>query len=246
MIEQFFQQNKKELFELNNEKILDFGSYVWIPKMQVDNPHILEISRDDTNYHDHECIKYKVVKAGKNHFNRKHTSQLPIHAMQLEDNQELLISPAKRRLCIVLGKFKVSNHEISMILNKEQQEYAKHLSNMIYIVAPLYSCSTASEPTSFCPEITDRIKNFIYPHLFYLPKYQNTAQNNQFAALSSLSSAGSIIRLDEMFSFLNYESASVEKYKLTLDAFKLIHIHIQYMFEYQEPLIKFRKIIEKV
>lgn len=234
MIEEILKKQKANIFEPTTSTNLENFCFAWIPVMQMDSPHILEITRNPSNYKTHDELFFEVKPVNKGHFKRTHTDQLPIHNLHLEQNQELLISPSKRRLCLIIAKHNIPN--LDFITNTNQKEYANHLTLESFIAIPAYSCSTSSEPTSFCPEITDRIKHFIYPHLFYLPKYKDTANSNQLAAgLKQLSNAGSILRLDEMFSF-NYNPAiSKEKYKLTIETQNILRLNLQYIFGNKEP-----------
>lgn len=236
MIEQILKDN---IFEQITSDGLESFCFAWIPVMQMNSPHILEIKRNPNKLSTHDELFFEFKPVNNTHYKRTHTEQLPIHKLHLEKHQELLISPSKRRLCLIVAKQNIQN--LDFIQDEDQKKYAKHLSLESYAAIPAYSCATALEPTSFCPEITDRIKNFIYPHLFYLPKYKNTANSNQLAAaLNQISNAGSILRLDEIFSFNNNASISKETYKLTENAQKILLMHLQYIFGNKNSLKEFR------
>lgn len=230
------------LKEINNIQNLEDGCFVWIPVMQKDSLHVLEVNRNPNNLSTHDEVSFEIKPLRKEHYNRTHKDQLPIKNLHLGENQELLINPSKRRLCLIISKHNIP--DLTFINNSNQLEYAQHLSLESFIAVPAYSCSTSSEPTSFGPEITDRIKNFVFSHLFYLPKYQNTSNKNKMAAaLSSLSNAGSIFRLDEMFSFNNNLSIKKENYKITQETQKILFIHLYAMFGNKSPLKQLRTIV---
>lgn len=236
MIEQLL---PNKIFIENNKPNISVGNLCWIPVMQKDEQYILEIKRNPTKLNSHNDIDFKVTPINATHFTRNHEDQLPVVNLRLEKNQELLINPAKKRLCLIIGSNNIPNYDLTQyITHISNQQYANHLSNKTFMAVPLYSCSTSLEPTSFCEEMTDRIKNFIYHHLFYLPKYKDIT--GSFSALKELSNSGSILRLDEIFTFQLNTSIKAIPYSVSPEVLKLIFIHFQSIYGSPDNFKKFK------
>lgn len=203
------------------------GVICWIPIMEQSNKSILEIKRNPLNTSVHNEIKFDIVDINSNHFKNKNILNLPIKNIQLDAHQELLISRSKKRPCIILEKFKISKDKLNTIQDEPQKKLAKHLSKSVYIAAPLYSCSTASEPGSFGPEMTYRIEHLLYNHLFYLPSLPKNS-----TVFSQLTSAnGGILRLDEAFSFMKNDSVEPEKnFILSDSAMTILNLQFSSVF----------------
>lgn len=164
------------------------GSIYWVPTSEISEvPTLLDVKRASPT--EHEITDFSFAEVGSHHFKEK--ERLPVKRLKLEDNSELVVSRAKRRPCVVIGLAGIDAANIEEMQHEGQKRQAKHLSRVIHIVAPMFSCSTAQETGSFGPEITKRIKVLSYPHLAYFPPFD----------LAELSfNPGSILRLDLAFS----------------------------------------------
>lgn len=163
------------------------GSIFWTPTPEViEVPYIFDVTRSSSD--EHEITDFSFVELGAHHFRSKDT--LPVKRLGLEDNVELMVFRGKKRPCVVLGAGTIPQNELDSINHPEQRRQGKHLAKLLYIVAPMYGCSTHQEKGGFGPVITSRIKALKYPHLCYFPPLnpQEAGQN-----------PGSILRLDHVF-----------------------------------------------
>lgn len=163
------------------------GSIFWVPTPEVaEVPRLLEVHRSTPE--EHEITDFEFVEIADRHF--KPNSRLPIKRLNLEDTQELLVTRAKKRPCVILARAHITPDGIAAIADKEQLRQAKHLQKPIHLVAPMYGCATYAESRSFGPILTARVKALSYPHLFYM-----SPLNSKDAGRDP----GSILRLDHTF-----------------------------------------------
>lgn len=176
-----------EFYEPNTNSLPQFGSVYWVPTPEVPEVHrILEVRRASPE--EHEITDFEFVEIADRHF--KPNSRLPIKRLNLGDTQELLITKAKKRPCVVLGMGFISSDKIDSIADGEQRRLAKHLHKPIHLVAPMYGCATYTDRTAFGPVLTARVKALWYPHLCYMPPLNPK---------DKASNPGSILRLDHVF-----------------------------------------------
>lgn len=176
-----------KFYEPDTNSLPQLGSVYWVPTPEVPEvPKILEVRRASPE--EHEITDFEFVEIADRHF--KPNSRLPIKRLNLGDTQELLITKAKKRPCVVLGKGFISSDKIESIADGEQRRQAKHLHKPTHLVAPMYGCATYTDRTAFGPILTARVKALWYPHLCYMPPL-----NPKDLA----SNPGSILRLDHIF-----------------------------------------------
>jgi hypothetical protein len=76
------------------------GHLVWCPVPHLEEvPRILDVERAKSE--EHFATKFQIVQMTEDHFRSK--QKLPIKALSLGNTEELLISKAKKRPCIVLS-----------------------------------------------------------------------------------------------------------------------------------------------
>lgn len=176
-----------KFYEPDTNSLPQLGSVYWVPTPEVPEvPKILEVRRASPE--EHEITDFEFVEVADRHF--KPNSRLPIKRLNLGDTQELLITKAKKRPCVVLGRGFISSDKIESIADGEQRRQAKHLHKPTHLVAPMYGCATYTDRTAFGPILTARVKALWYPHLCYMPPLNPKG---------SASNPGSILRLDHIF-----------------------------------------------
>lgn len=176
-----------KFYDNNSSNVPEIGSIYWVPVPQVvEVPHILDVTRADPT--EHEIAQFSFVELGSQHYNAK--NRLPIKKLNLDDNSELMVAKSKKRPCVIVGLGSVDASAIANIKDVAQMKQANHLKKAVYLVAPMYSCSTFQEKGTFGPIITSRIRALHYPHLCYFTPF-NPAEAN--------SNPGSILRLDQVF-----------------------------------------------
>lgn len=190
-ISQFFSEFYEDA--AGNADHLAVGSVWWAPVPEVrEVPLILDVNRASPD--EHAAVTFEFVDIGSHHF--KARERLPVKKLTLDNTQELIVSKGKKRPCVVLAKATVSGADLAAVEthDREQGRLAKHLSRPVYLLAPMYSCATHHERSSFGPILTARVKALQYPHLCYFPAFKPRDRT---------SNPGSIMRLDHVFpSFL--------------------------------------------
>ena len=161
------------------------GHFVWCPVPHLEEvPRILEVERASSEAH--FATKFEIVQIGEDHFKKK--SKLPIKALALGETEELLISKAKKRPCIVISAQKTTfqDEAITNELGKKRDLQDKSM-----ILAPMYGLATPDDPKGFPPIMVARIRAFLYNQFFYLP---------QSCPKTKISlGKESIVRLDRLF-----------------------------------------------
>ena len=164
---------------------LGVGHFVWCPVPHLEEvPRILEVERASSEAH--FATKFEIVQMGGDHFKRK--SKLPIKALALGETEELLISKAKKRPCIVVSA-QNTTFEDEAIVNELRKR--RHLRDNSMILAPLYGLAIPDEPKGFPPIMVARIRAFLYNQFFYLP--QSCPKTRVSIGKES------IVRLDRLF-----------------------------------------------
>lgn len=190
-ISQFFPEFYRDAAA--NADHLGVGSVWWAPVPEIrEVPLILDVNRASPD--EHAAVTFEFVEIGTHHFKVK--ERLPIKKLNLDNTQELIVSRGKKRPCVVLAKATVSEADLAGVeaTDREQGRQARHLSKSVYLLAPMYGCSTHQERGSFGPILTARVKALRYPHLCYFPAFKRSDRT---------SNPGSIMRLDHVFpSFL--------------------------------------------
>lgn len=160
----------------------EVGDIFYTPIPVIDKYKVLEVRRASPEAH--STIDFNAVDfSDASHF--KERERLPIKLIDLKNKEEAILSIAKKRPCVVLG---VISKPDTGTLPAEDRIAKKSFSENLYLVAPMFSCSTPLKSTSFTPTLVARIKALQYPQFGYLPHVAATS-----------SSYGSIIRLDYLF-----------------------------------------------
>lgn len=184
----------------------DIGSVYWVPTPEVSEvPLILQVKRASPE--EHEIIDFEFVQVGSQHF--KSGTRLPIKRLNLGDTEELMVAKAKKRPCVVLGRGFLAPEQIASLPKGEQQKLAKHLERIVYLVAPMYGCSTYYKQNAFGPVLTARVKALWYQHLCYMPDF-----NGQ--------EPGSILRLDHVFATHLGRGSEPAGKKVKEDVFQIV------------------------
>lgn len=156
------------------------GDIYYLPTPEVTDYKVLEVVRATPEAHTQ--VDYRAVQFDDSrHFSESVTS-LPIALLKINAGSEALLIKAKKRPCVVLG---IANVHIDEALEADRLS-KKTFSLPIYLVAPLFSCSSPTKQTSFNPIMTARIKALQYQHFCYMKDINGKEP-------------GSILRLDHIF-----------------------------------------------
>jgi hypothetical protein len=166
----------------NNSLEYQIGQIVYSPVLEVTNRcWIGDVKRVDSYAHDK--VEMHIRKQTDEDFKQK--DRLPIKALSLDAFHELVLTRAKCRPCVIIGrsdKFDISKLPVGVEKNKALNAVLQQ-----FILAPLYSISTPEKTTAFGATITARIKCLMYPQFFYMPKHGVAVKKD------------SILRLDHIF-----------------------------------------------
>lgn len=162
----------------------DIGQIVFTPVTHNDRkpPQIADAKRSDPHSHTKADIVIRSIN-DKVDFRGK-PDRLPLYAMSLQQTEELLVVRAKKRPCVVLARTDGVNHKT---LPAGQQGMALNAFGEAYLMAPIYSVSTAAKARSFGPVMTARVRCMMYPQFVYVPQSGLTIKDH------------GVIRLDRTF-----------------------------------------------
>ena len=187
---------------------LSVGHFVWCPVPYLDEvPRILEVERASSEAH--YATKFEIVQMSGDHFKRK--SKLPIKALALGETEELLISKAKKRPCIVVSA-QTTTFEDETITSELRRR--RHLQDNSMILAPLYGLATPDDPKGFPPVMVARIRAFLYYQFFYLP--QSCPKTKVSIGKES------IVRLDRLFAASPSRGVTAMDKKLSAEPLSLL------------------------
>lgn len=162
------------------------GHFVMCPVPHLEEvPRILQVERAASEQH--YATKFEIVQLSGEHFRAR--TKLPIKALTLHDTEELLISKAKLRPCVVVCCNNTSFTDAETI---KEIGGRKHLQDKSVLVAPLYGSATPDNETGFPPTMVARIRVFMYSQFFYAPKICPRTK-------LALAKDG-VVRLDRIFS----------------------------------------------
>lgn len=145
----------------------EVGQVVFTPVMNTERRHhVADSQRSDP--HDHRTAQLTIRLMDDSIDFRCKKDRLPIAALQLGETEELVVTRAKQRPCLVIAK--ADGIDASSLPEGAQRNKALNAFGSIYCLAPIYSISTAKKPTSFGPVMTARIKCAMYPEFVYAPQ----------------------------------------------------------------------------
>lgn len=163
---------------------LESGQFCWVPVLEKEHrPWVADVKRSAVTMHDSADLDIRRYDEAKD-FKGKDT-RLPVHALRLTDNHELIISRAKKRLCLIIGK--TDGADPHSLPEGVQRNKALNAFGSQYLLAPLYSASSPKKVTSFGSVMCSRIRSLMYPEFFWAPKS------------GGVISEDSVIRLDHLF-----------------------------------------------
>lgn len=107
------------------------GGMYWVPTSYVEEvPRVLTVSRANPREHGH--VDFELAEVGPSHF--RGDRQLPLSALSLSGNEELMVAKGKRRPCVVLASAIIE--DVDSIRDSTQQRQAGTLGRQCYVVAP--------------------------------------------------------------------------------------------------------------
>lgn len=143
---------------------LAVGHFVWCPVPHLEEvPRILEVERASAEAH--HATKFEIVQMNGRHFKAK--QKLPIKALSLHDTEELLISKAKKRPCVIVASHNTAFKDATALAEIKGR---RHLQDDSMILAPIFGTASPEDDRGFPPKMVARIKVFLYNQFFYLPK----------------------------------------------------------------------------
>lgn len=208
-IREFFD---KDFYETSPSGTPGLGHLFWVPV-----PFITEVTKileaERRSPEDTAEVILCVKDATGAHFTRR--SKLPVPKVSLGDTEELVVSKAKKRPCVVLAEARVT--DLDTIADAAHRAIAQRsLQKPLYLVAPVYSTSTLSDPGTFGPEFVSRIDLMEYPQFFMMPELRGQV-------------AEGVLRLDNIFyCFLSRPCERIE-IKVAPQPLGLIHDHLRLM-----------------
>lgn len=162
----------------------EVGQVVSTPVLHSDHkPHqIADAKRSDPTSHGKTEIVIRPVDDRKDF--RGKSDRLPLYNMALGLTEELVITRAKKRPCVILAKADSVDHTK---LPQAQKGKALNAFGEAYLLAPIYSVSTADKTRAFGPVMTARVKCMMYPQFVYVPQSGLIIKNQ------------GVMRLDRLF-----------------------------------------------
>jgi len=132
----------------------DVGQVVLAPVLSHDNKHqIADAKRSDPHSHGRADIVIRPVD-DRIDFRGK-PERLPIYALSLGQTEELVVTRAKKRPCVILAKTAALKVQT---LPASQQGKALNAFGEVYLLAPIFSVTTHKKATSFGPVMTARVE----------------------------------------------------------------------------------------
>lgn len=143
---------------------LGVGHFVWCPVPHLEEvPRILDIERASDR--EHYATNFSIVQMNHDHFKSK--QKLPIKALSLGNTEELLISKAKKRPCLVVSCANTAFADSRLVAEVKGR---RHLQDQSMILAPIYGIASPEDHQGFPPVMVARIQAFLYNQFYYLPK----------------------------------------------------------------------------
>lgn len=144
----------------------EIGQIVFTPVLNTEyRPFIADAKRSDPLTHRSADMSIRPMDDALD-FRKK--QRLPIAALSLGETEELVVSRAKQRPCLVIAKS--DGVDVMMLPEGHQRNKARNAFRGIYCLAPIYSISIADKVTSFGPVMSSRIKCMMYPEFMYVPQ----------------------------------------------------------------------------
>jgi hypothetical protein len=200
----------------DNAKGVSLGHMVWCPVPHLEEvPRILEVERESSERH--YASKFEIVQLSAEHFKAK--SKLPIKALALHNTEELLISKAKKRPCVVIC---CSNTHFDDAVAVQETKGRKHLQDNSVILAPLYGTASPDDDRGFPPIMVARIRVFLYNQFFYFPK-------SCLKSKLGIDKVG-VARLDRIFSASPSRGVTPMNLKLSAEPLALLLAVVQERF----------------
>lgn len=156
------------------------GQFAWVPAPAVlPIPQILEVERDDPR--GHQSAKSKIRNVTTADFKKR--AGLPVYALKLADNEELMVQKAKRRLAVVVALTGTMFPDVDPIL---RQMGKKHLQERNVLVAPVFGVQSAQHPNGFPEVMRHRIDALHYSQFFFCPAHSSPLVYDGVARLDRL------------------------------------------------------------
>ncbi|AOY87826.1 hypothetical protein BKP64_06365 [Marinobacter salinus] len=160
------------------------GQFCWVPVLEKERrPWVADVKRSAATTHDSAELEIRRFDDTRDF--RGKEARLPVHALNLTENHELILSRAKKRLCLIIGK--VDGVDASTLPLGVQRQKALNAFGSQYLLAPLYAASSQKKATSFGSVMCARIRSLMYPEFFWVPKSGGVIKED------------SVIRLDHLF-----------------------------------------------
>ncbi len=153
------------------------GQIVWAPVTNSGHrPMIADAVRQDPA--DHHRSEMRIRPHDPQIDFRGKANRLPIKALNLESTAEIVVSTARMRPCLVLTQFDgVDANKLPVA----QQGKARAAFQAVFLLAPIYSVSTADKVRAFGPTMTARVKCLMYPEFVFVPRKGLTLKSDGVA-----------------------------------------------------------------
>lgn len=144
---------------------------------------VFDVTRANQVQHTSAAGNVRQARAGVDF--RPKPERLPVFGLRLGSSEEVLLTRAKMRPCVVLATAPAID---PATLPKAEQGIARPaLGFSSFMVAPAYSVSTPTERRAMTPTIATRAECLVYPQLMFLPRSGGIIAND------------SVVRLDRAF-----------------------------------------------
>lgn len=195
------------IYEKTSESI-GLGHLVWCPVPHLEEvPRILEVERASSETH--YASNFRIVQMDRTHF--KERQKLPIKSLSLQDTEELLISKAKKRPCVVVACQNTTFKDSAAVAELKGR---KHLQDDSMLLAPIYGTATLEDVKGFPPKMVARIRVLLYNQFFYLPK---SCPKNKVSV-----DKDGIVRLDRLLAASPSRGVAPMGIKLAAEALSLL------------------------
>lgn len=156
-------------------------------------------------------------------------NRLPIHNLRLSDGEELLAIRSKVRRCLVIATSTgIADHS----LPEPDRNIARNaFQRPSYLVAPIYSVATPTDPRAMTVTIAARAECLVYPHLVFLPR------------TGGIIRCDSVARLDRSFWTSLAPPTEVCEIRLSDDRMAILEGQIQ-VLRGQEPAPEYLEMVE--
>ena len=145
----------------------EVGQFVWVPVCEMEGrPWIADVTRDDPT--SHTTAEFRIRKFDDSVDFKGKGDRFPVHALKLTANHELIVTRAKKRLCLITGRGE--GVDGNTLPEGPQKNKGLNAFPTQYFLAPLYSASSSAKTAAFGSVMSARIRCLMYPEYFWMKR----------------------------------------------------------------------------